>query len=194
MDKSKKERLNILDKPIKILAISGSLRENSFSTKILKLLNNSAPRDTTFQITDKLSKLPHFNPDIDQDDAFAEVEEFRAELKTAESIIISTPEYAKGVPGVLKNALDWIVSSGEFIDKPTAVISASPLPTGGEEAMRSLLLTLGMINATIPEGATLSIPQVSLKIDDSGEIIDSNTKIGLEKLLSVLLKNIDKGM
>lgn len=144
--------------------------------------------NVTFVLTDKLSKLPHFNPDIDQDHAFAEVEAFRAELRSADAVIISTPEYAKGVPGVLKNALDWIVSSGEFIDKPTAVITASPMATGGEEAMRSLLLTLGMINAAIPDRATLSIPQVSLKINAAGEILDQSLSKNLKHILSILVK------
>ncbi|MCH5583639.1 NAD(P)H-dependent oxidoreductase [Shimazuella sp. AN120528] len=176
-----------MNKPTKILAISGSLRENSFSTKILKHMGNFAPENVTFTLTDKLEKLPHFNPDIDQDQAYAEVEAFRTELKSADGVIISTPEYAKGIPGVLKNALDWIVSSGEFIDKPTAVISASPMTTGGEEAMRSLLLTLGMINAHIPDGATLGIPQVSLKIDKEGNINDPSLKKDLEQILSILV-------
>ncbi|WP_028776483.1 NADPH-dependent FMN reductase [Shimazuella kribbensis] len=177
---------------INILAISGSLRKSSFSTKILVHLSKIAPENTTFSLTDKLDKLPHFNPDIDDDGAFAEVEAFRSQIKESDVVIISTPEYAKGIPGVLKNALDWIVSSGEFIDKPTAVISASPLPTGGDEAMRSILLTLGMINAHIPAEATMSIPEVSLKINAKGEVIDPSLQTNSEQFLSASLKNITK--
>jgi NAD(P)H-dependent FMN reductase len=141
------------------------------------------PPGNTLTIYNRLDKLPHFNPDIDEDLAFQEVENFRHNLKTADVVIISTPEYAKGIPGVLKNALDWIVSSGEFIDKPTGVISVSPMPTGGNEAMRSILLTLHMIQAQIPEDATLCISQVSLKIRENGSIIDPS----LQQELSIFL-------
>ncbi|MXQ54347.1 NADPH-dependent FMN reductase [Shimazuella alba] len=174
----------------KILAISGSLRADSYSTKVLQLLRNHISKEIEFVLTDRLDKLPYFNPDIDDDHAFQEVEMFRAQIKSADLVIICTPEYAKGVPGVLKNALDWIVSSGEFIDKPTGVITVSPLPTGGQEAMRSILLTLGMINAHIPKEATWSVPQVSLKINEKGTIMDESFEQELEKFLLHLL--VDK--
>jgi NAD(P)H-dependent FMN reductase len=167
-----------------ILAISGSLREKSYSTHMVKLIKNCIPNHISFFLTDKLDKLPHFNPDIDHENAFREVEAFRQQIKNADHVLICTPEYAKGVPGVLKNALDWIVSSGEFIDKPTTVISVSPMFTGGQEAMRSILLTLRMINASIPDSATWSIPQISLKINQEGQIIDPAFQQDIEKFVA----------
>jgi len=86
-----------------------------------------------------LDDLPHFSPDRDGDDPPRSVGRLRELLRTADGVLIGTPEYAFGVPGALKNALDWTVSSGEFDGKPVAAISASPLYTGGAKAHASLL-------------------------------------------------------
>lgn len=173
---------------IKILAISGSIRANSSNTKILQYLGEQTRANVDFSIYQGLDKMPHFNPDLDQEGAFASVEDFRMQLKHADGVIICTPEFAKGVPGTLKNALDWIVSSGEFIDKPTAVISASPMPSGGQYAHDSLLLTLEMINAKIVEGGTLHIPFVTTKLNEQGEVTDAETIEDLQSVLRALLK------
>ena len=76
--------------------------------------------DLDFLIYDRLGELPHFNPDLDDDDCRTIVTDWRDRLKECDGVLFCTPEYAHGVPGVLKNALDWIVSSGEFMYKPTA--------------------------------------------------------------------------
>jgi chromate reductase len=175
------------NKEINVFAISGSLRTNSSNTAILQAIAKLASPHINIKIFNGLGQLPHFNPDIDVDDAFVQVEDFRTQIKEADGVIICTPEYAKGVPGSLKNALDWIVSSGEFIDKPTAIISASPMTTGGDNAHSSLLLTLGMINANIVEGATLHIPHISMKLNAQGEVIDPPTLEALNLLLTALV-------
>ncbi|BAU28539.1 NAD(P)H-dependent FMN reductase [Aneurinibacillus soli] len=169
---------------IKILAISGSLRSNSSNTALVRAIANLSPKNIDFTIYNGLGDLPHFNPDIDIDDHEPPaVKDLRTQLKEADGVLICTPEYGNGVPGVLKNALDWIVSSGEFMNKPTAVISASPSPMGGDKAHASLLLTLKMIDATIVEGGTMMIPHIGLKLNKEGIITDLDTK---QKLLSVL--------
>lgn len=94
-------------------------------------------------------------------------------------------KYGNGVPGVLKNALDWLVSTTVFMNKPTAVISASPSPMGGDKAHASLLLTLTMINAKIVDRAALIIPYITMKMNKAGTITDSELK---QELLSVLLE------
>jgi chromate reductase, NAD(P)H dehydrogenase (quinone) len=173
----------------KILGISGSLRLNSSNMKILRALTNFAANDVEIEIYNGIGNLPHFNPEIDQDDALASVTEWRDRLKKSDAIIICTPEYAHGVPGVLKNALDWIVSSGEFMHKPTAVISASPSPDGGDKANASLVQTLKMMMATIPDTGILCIPAVSAKLSAEGEIVDVETEQALRSLLKALCPN-----
>ena len=77
------------------------------------------------QSTAELADVPPFNPDLDTDTAPVEVVRFRAALEACDAILICSPEYAHGVSGVLKNALDWVVGSGELMDKPIALINAS---------------------------------------------------------------------
>jgi chromate reductase, NAD(P)H dehydrogenase (quinone) len=103
-------------------------------------------------------------------------------------VLICTPEYANGVPGVLKNALDWVVSSGEFMYKPTAVITASPSPLGGEKAHDSLILTLTIMTAKIVEGGTLKIPFFTKKVNPQGELTDPTTEESLGLLIDALTR------
>jgi chromate reductase, NAD(P)H dehydrogenase (quinone) len=173
----------------KILCISGSLRLNSSNIKILRALTNFTANDVEIEIYNGIGNLPYFNPEIDQDNVLASVAEWRDRLKKSDAIIICTPEYAHGVPGVLKNALDWIVSSGEFMHKPTAVISASPSPDGGDKANASLVQTLKMMLAKIPDAAILCIPAVSAKLDGQGNIVDIETEESLRSLLKALRPN-----
>lgn len=177
---------------IKILAISGSLRASSSNTNILRVLANLAPEDVSIEIYEGIGNLPHFNPEIDDSRELISVQAWRSQLQQADAIIFCTPEYAHGVPGVLKNALDWIVSSGEFMHKPTAVISASPSPDGGEKANASLVQTLKMMMAEIPQGSILCIPAVSAKLNKQGEIADAETETSLCSVLESLIQTTNK--
>ena len=123
-----KRSLFMKDKVINILAISGSLKSTSVNTSILRAISKIAPQKVIINVFDGLDKLPHFNPESAND--IETVNDFRQQLRVADGVIFSTPEYAFGVPGVLKNALDWVVSSGELNEKPVVAISASPLYSG----------------------------------------------------------------
>ena len=170
----------------KILAISGSLRASSSNTNILRVLIGLAPEDTQIEIYDGIGDLPHFNPELDREGVLLSVQNWRSHLTEADAVVFCTPEYAHGVPGVLKNALDWIVSSGEFMHKPTAVISASPSMDGGEKANASLVQTLRVMMADIKEESILCISGVSAKLNQSGEITDVETEQALRELLKDL--------
>lgn len=175
-------------KAILIIAISGSLKSTSSNTNILRSLSGLAPKNVEIRIFEGLDGLPHFNPDNKED--IDSVINFREQLKHANGVIFSTPEYAFGVPGVLKNALDWTVSTGELNEKPVIAISASPLPSGGDKALASLLLTLTALGASLGEGDSLSIPALRVKMNDSGEITDEATKTALQSLLNRLISRI----
>lgn len=173
----------------KILCISGSLRPTSSNTNILKAIPQLAEwPDISFSIYEGLDQLPYFSPELDYEGATpaATVADLRAQLSEADAVIVCTPEYAFGIPGVLKNALDWIVSSGEFVDKPTAVISASPMMTGGDKANASLVQTLKVMTATITDDRILTIPTVRTKIDAAGNITDDTLKADLVKIVTSL--------
>lgn len=174
---------------MKILAISGSLRANSSNTAILRAVIELAPDGVSISMYEGIGNLPHFNPEIDNSE-LAAVNDWRRQLQDVDGVIFCTPEYAHGVPGVLKNALDWIVSSGEFMNKPTAVISASPSMDGGDKANRSLVQTLRVMMAAIDEGALLCIPGVSAKLNDNGEVSDPATTKALQSLVGSLTSAI----
>jgi len=110
-----------------ILAISGSLRAHSQNTEVLRASALLAPPSVHVRLFDGLAGLPHFYPDLDAEGAIlpASVEEFRREIGEVDALLISSPEYAHGVPGTLKNALDWLVSAPEMWNKPIGVLNIS---------------------------------------------------------------------
>ena len=120
----------------------------------------------------ELGALPHYNSDLDKAEGPAPVTRWRAALANADGIVICTPEYAFGIPGVLKNALDWIASSGELLNKPVLAISASPGYTGGDKAHASLLLTLSALAAQVISSGSISISAVQQKLNEQQQIID----------------------
>ncbi|WP_459502704.1 NADPH-dependent FMN reductase [Bacillus sp. C1] len=179
-----------MSNPKKIIAISGSIREGSSNTNILKALAAFIPEDVAYTIYTGIEELPHFNPDIDRVKAPVVVEDFRKKLNEAHALIICTPEYAKGIPGVLKNALEWLVSSAELYKKPVAVITASPSITGGDKAHESLLLTLGMLDTIVVANGSLLVPSVRTKFSNDAKVTDESTKQALIALVNSLVDEI----
>lgn len=147
-----------------------------------------APGNVNFTVYEGLGTLPHFN---DSKEPAKEVVEFRNLLKAADGIFICSPEYAFGVPGVLKNALDWTVSSGEFVNKPTAVITAA---TGGDKAHASLLLTLTALSAKVADEGTLLISFVRSKLDENGKVKDPATIQSISAVLEALICSINTNL
>jgi chromate reductase len=167
-----------------ILAISGSLRAGSSNHPILNYLGKIAPAGTNYTIYDGLAQIPHFDPDLDNDNRAATITAFRKLIAAADGVIICTPEYAFGVPGTLKNALDWTVSSGSLSEKPLALITAS---TGGENAHAALLLILGALNAKVTKETTLLISFIRSKMDGNGDITDDVTVERLTQMFNTFL-------
>ena len=176
---------------MRILAISGSLRASSTNTILLRALARLAPPDMEITLYNGLADLPHFSPDLDGEDPPPSVTDLREQLQKADGVVICTPEYAYGMPGALKNALDWTVGSGEFLYKPVATISASPNAGGAEKAHASLLLTLTALSANMVEGGKLTVPLVRTKLDASGEVSDPATAEALKEVLVALKQAIE---
>jgi len=109
-----------------------------------------------------LADIPAFNPDIADDVAPASVMAFRSQVAAANGVLFSSPEYAHGVPGSLKNALDWLVGSGEFVDKPVALLSARRAAF----AHASLTETLSVMSAKIVPDACLTLGLTSNRMDE----------------------------
>ncbi|BAY66680.1 NADPH-dependent FMN reductase (plasmid) [Calothrix brevissima NIES-22] len=176
---------------MKILAISGSLRPGSANTSLLRATTTLFAPGVDLTIYEGLADLPHFNPELDSELPPSSVKNLREQLQSSDGVLICTPEYAYGMPGVLKNALDWIVSSGELVGKPVATISASPSEFGADKAHASLLLTLTALAANIIEGASLTVPFVTKKLNGKGELTDPDTVKSLISALNTFVRGIE---
>lgn len=162
-----------------ILAICGSTKSTSTNLSLINAIAELTKEECNFIIYTDIDKIPHFNPDIDTEFPPQAVAEFRHLLHAADGVLICTPEYAMGVPGALKNAIDWLVSSCEFSHKPTALITAS---SQGQKGHAALLETLKIIEADITDETQLVISSVKTKVKE-GKIADEET---LEKVRSTI--------
>ena len=169
-----------------ILAICGSTRQNSINLELLHIISDLFRDQISIKIFTQIADLPHFNPDLDTENPPPNVTEFRDLLRNSDAILICTPEYAMGVPGTLKNALDWAVSSMEFSYKPTGLITAS---TSGEKGHSALLEILKVIEADMDEHTQLliSVPRTKIK---EGLITDAKTYEAVINLMDILIQKI----
>lgn len=144
--------------PIRVLAISGSLRAQSSNGALLDAAQLLAPHGMEIALFDGVGRLPHFNPDIEAGALPGEVAAFRAAVNAADALLISSPEYARGIPGSFKNALDWLVGDTDFAGKPVAVWTASARAKAGPAA---LLLVLTTMSAAVIEAASVTADLMS---------------------------------
>lgn len=173
---------------MQILAISGSLRAASSNTILLNATAALAPKNFAVTVYRELARLPHFNLDLDNDAVPAAVTDFRFQLSKSSGVIISSPEYAHGVPGVLKNALDWLVRSGELYEKPVAIFSASPRAI---YAQASLKETLTVMTARIVTEACVTVPLLSRNLDESDVVSDPDMSQAIRSALVTFAQAID---
>src|SRR4030095_4403096 len=169
---------------INILALPGSLRKNSSAAAVLEHIGSLMPADVNFTVFDGISQIPHFD---DSEDVPPQVSAFRQLLAKCDGVLFVTPEYAFGVPGSLKNALDWTVSSGELVNMPMALVTAS---TGGEKGHAAMLLILQALSANIASGASLLISYVRSKLDEKNQVKDIPTLNSMQTLVDRFIHSI----
>lgn len=153
---------------VKLLAISGSLRTASSNTALLEAARDLAPPGLEIELWRGMAGLPHFNPDHDTGDVDLlplAVRELRRSVGMADGLVISTPEYAHGLPGSFKNVLDWLVGSTEFPGKTVAVLNPS---SRAVHALEQLLLVLATMSArlTDPPSFTIQLPRRDMTARD----------------------------
>ncbi len=153
---------------MRLLALSGSLRAISVNTAVLRAAAALAPPGVEVVLYGGLGDLPHFNPDLEESEP-AVVTDFRAEIRAADGLLISSPEYAHGVPGVLKNALDWLVGGSEIVGQPIALWNATPPAT---HAQASLAETLRTMSTRLVTEAFVEVPLRGKKVDAAGIVAD----------------------
>lgn len=174
-------------KNLTILAVSGSLRSKSSNTAVLYAAKKLAPGEINIKLYSELGDLPHFNPDLDRDILPNLVVSLRKQIAASDGIIISSPEYAHGVPGSLKNALDWLVSSVEFPDKPVALINTSPRAT---IALASLTEILNTMSAQIIKPANITLDIAGRGLDTEGIVADPELSASLKKAIAIFVRAI----
>jgi chromate reductase len=161
------------DRPMEmvdLVLISGSLQRVSANRALLDVAARCAEDLARVSWYDGIGDLPHLNLDLIGDD-LAAVVEWRAAVTAADGVLIASPEYAHSLPGSLKNALDWLVGTGELYDKPVGLMSAGT--SGGERALAALAQTLNAQGSTVV--GQLSVPGVRPKLDEHGNITDLET-------------------
>jgi chromate reductase len=173
---------------MRILAISGSLRAVSSNTALLRAAALLAPPGMEISLYEGLGDLPHFNPDLEEAELPAMLA-LRAAIAAADGLLFSVPEYAHGMPGSLKNALDWLVSGPEFVYKPVALLNAAPRATHAQAALRETVTT--MSGRLVPE-ACIDVPLLGRGMDEHVIAADPDLSAAIRAALETFRKGIDE--
>jgi len=175
---------------VRILAISGSLRAASSNTALLRAAVLLAPEGVQITVYDGLGELPHFNPDLEVAEPPV-VTEFRRLIRTSDGLLISSPEYAHGVPGVLKNALDWLVGGDEFIGKPVALLNASPRATHAQASLRETVTTM---SGRIVDEACIAVPLLAQNLSEADIASDPEMSETIRAAVAAFSQALDGGV
>ena len=177
---------------MRVLAISGSLRDASNSTALLRALREEAPAGVEVLIWDGLKSIPPYDQDDDVVPAPEAAAAFRELVREVDGVFFATPEYNSSIPGALKNALDWAsrpIATNTFRNKPVAVISSSAGAFGGVWAGAELRKVLGAMGSRVAE-AELAVGHAHEKLDEHGRLADDDVRQGLREALETLLAQI----
>ena len=181
---------NLADVP-KVLALSGSLRAMSFSTAILRALSQEEHLGVTLTVK-TLEDIPLYNEDLDTDPALTPIAELRDEVQASDGVVIATPEYNHGMPGVLKNALDWAsrpAFASCFRGKPVLIVTSASGSTGGVRAQYQLRETLVSMLAHVVAGREILLSGVENRVRDN-RFTDADTQRVLARGIHALRTDI----
>lgn len=174
--------------PLRIVGFAGSLRTQSLNKALLRAAAALAPADMTVTILD-IGNLPLFNQDLEL--ALPEsVRAFKDAVQSADAILIATPEYNYSIPGVLKNAIDWLSrpsGSNSFNDKPVAIMGTSPGMLGSSRAQYHLRQCFVSLNAHVLNQPEIIVSQGAEKFSADGTLTDVKTKEKLVQMLTALV-------
>jgi chromate reductase, NAD(P)H dehydrogenase (quinone) len=171
---------------MKILALSGSLRSASINSALLRAAARLAPPDVRVTVFQELGELPLFNPDREANPPIA-VNQFRSQVADSDALLIASPEYAHGVTGTIKNALDWLVSFEPFAYKSVAIFNAAPRAHHADDALREILRTMA---AVIVEPASVTLPLLGAKLDEDGMVSTSSVAAAIRESITALYEAV----
>jgi chromate reductase, NAD(P)H dehydrogenase (quinone) len=182
----------------KILGISGSLRERSFNTALLRAAQPLCEPDTQLEIA-TLHGIPLYDGDQESREGLPPaVVELKTRITACGGLLLATPEYNNGIPGVFKNAIDWLSRPASdipriFGGRPVAVMGASPGNFGTILAQNGWLPVLRTLGTRIWTGGRLMIPRAAHTFDEEGEILEEATRVRLRDFLAGFARFVDRG-
>jgi chromate reductase len=174
---------------MRVLAISGSLRDASNNTALLRALREEAPEGVEIELWNGLAEIPAYDQDEDVVPGPAAVQALRALVRGADAVFFATPEYNSSVPGALKNALDWAsrpLATNAFRNKPVAVIGSSAGAFGGVWAAAELRKVLGAMGARVTD-VELAVGRAAEKFDERGRLVDGEVRQNLRDAIETLV-------
>ena len=172
---------------IRVLGLAGSLRRTSYNRGLLRAAQVLAPDGMTVDVFG-IDEIPLYNEDVNQAGLPASVDELRSRIRNADALLIATPEYNYSIPGVLKNAIDWISRPPQqpFADKPVAIMGASAGPFGTTRAQHHLRQCFVFLDAHVLARPEVMIPSAKDKFDSQGDLVDETSRRFLAEQLVAL--------
>ena len=171
-----------------LLLVSGSLRHQSTSTAALRTVVHTVRDGVSATLFDGLAALPHFNPDDDVAPLHPAVDAFRSQVRAADALLFSTPEYAGALPGSFKNLLDWAIgddSPRSIYGKAVGWLNVSP--RGAEAAHDELRRVLGYAGSRIVEPACVLVPVTSAMVDEAGLVAGADARAAIARAVDALV-------
>jgi chromate reductase len=176
---------------MRVLAISGSLRAASHNTALLRAAAELAPEGVELELYQGLDRLPPYNEDDDGDEPAPEVRRLREAIKSADAVLMATPEYNGSMPGQIKNAVDWgsrpYGQRSALFGKPAAVIGASVTDYGAVWAQDHLRRALGIAGARVLD-VELPVSKATERFDEDGVLIDLELRDRLAEIVAELVE------
>jgi chromate reductase len=177
---------------MKILAISGSLRDASYNTRLLRAAAELLDEEVELELWDGLKAVPPYDEDDDRDPAPAAVARLRDALAGADGVLFATPEYNSSIPGVLKNAIDWAsrpLATNSLRNKPVVVIGASTGMFGAVWAQAELRKVLAATGARVAD-AELAVGHAQTRFDEEGRLVDETVREQLQEVVGLLMQEV----
>jgi chromate reductase len=178
-----------------VLGISGSLRQESFNTRLLRAAEGLAPIGMEIDVYKQLADIPPYNGDVDNRFVPPVVDEFRDLVRAADALLIATPEYNYSIPGVLKNAIDWL-STGEggqlLAGKPVAIMGAAPTNFGSVRAQLALRQVFVWTDSKPVVKPEVIVFNAHERFDEE-KLVDEGTQDLVRRLLQALAAKVDEG-
>jgi chromate reductase len=177
---------------MKVLAISGSLRRDSYNTKLLRAAEELLPPDVDFVLYQGVKEVPPYDEEDDVQPAPMAVAALRSAVREADAVLFSTPEYNSSIPGSLKNAIDWVsrpFATNPLRNKPVAVVGASTGAFGAVWAQAELRKVLAAVGARVVDGE-VAVGHAPTRFDENGRLEDDSLQEQLQETLDALLAEV----